>query len=119
MEQTLPTPNKDANAPSCSQPDTAEATCPVCRKNVYKSIINSHLVKCLGVTPEQSSPHCNGPGIKRKSPFHNPFIDDSEEQDIQHQNSSSKEDDSLQCPICNRQILKAEIEYHVNMCIDK
>ena len=70
------------------------------------------------MTPEQSSSQSNAPGIKRKSPFHNPFIDDSEEQDI-HQKISAKEDDSLQCPICNRQILKAEIDYHVNMCIDK
>ena len=118
LEQTLPIPNKDTTAPSCSQPAKLEATCPVCGKNVSKSIINSHLDKCLGVTPEQSSSQSNAPGIKRKSPFHNPFIDDSEEQDI-HQKISAKEDDSLQCPICNRQILKAEIDYHVNMCIDK
>ena len=93
--------------------------CPVCDKNVIEENINAHLDGCLNSESVTKTMPVSCNARKRKTSG-NPFLDDSDDPSPEKNNTLSPEEtSSYTCLICNREVLIAEMEYHINMCIDK
>ena len=96
--------------------------CPVCDKNVIESSINAHLDACLAsyeADDKKGKDVTLSENTRRRK---NPFVDDdydAEEIDTcSGSETSKKRERSYPCPICKKEVLAAEMTYHVDMCID-
>ena len=93
-----------------------KSKCPVCNEHVIESNINSHLDECLNNTKDGNVSKL---GTKRKSTPNNPFIEEGECPLTIDDDLNIDENVSSKCPICNRDVLDAEMQYHINYCLDK
>ena len=89
--------------------------CPICDKDVIEMNMNSHLDECLNTSLikdiKQSVKSKEVNDYKGSSiPDHN---------NRKNNNSNTTNDNVQACPICGKDILHAELEFHVNMCLDK
>ena len=89
---------------------TAHVKCPICDKEVIEKNMNIHLDECLNtsliknMTESKTTKNINENTVKEP---------------ILKNDLNSNDAGSQLCPVCRKDILDAELEYHVNMCLEK
>ena len=89
---------------------TTHVKCPICDKDVIEKNMNIHLDECLNTSLIKNMTENKGTINTNENTVKEPNL----KNDL-----NSNDTGSQLCPVCRKDILDAELEYHVNMCLEK
>ena len=92
-----------------------QVKCPICDKDVIERNMNSHLDECLNTSFIKDL----NPPEKLKKESDNTLNVTTAHTKTKGNHSNATNNNVQSCPICGKDILHSELEYHVNMCLDK
>ena len=95
---------------------TNRVKCPICDNDVLEKDMNTHLDECLNTSVIKEIKYST---IKVKNSNEETEKEVTSKPSVNDNDSNTTHHNDYQCPICGKDILAAELEYHVNMCLEK
>lgn len=92
--------------------ESLQVVCPVCNKEVFESVINSHLDECINNSPSEAS-------VKKDDVIVLSDSEDTEDTAMvkEREPNSFKTESFVDCPGCNKKILENELDSHLSSCL--